>query len=217
MTSRVRKFALTAHVAASVGALGAVAAFLVLSIAGLTSKDPETVRGAYLAMDLLGWLIVVPLIFGSLLTGIVQSLGTPWGLLRHYWVIVKLLLTFLASALLLLHQYMAVSAAAKRVLGAAAGTLPSAGRLGTQLVVDASLAILVLLTATTLGMYKPRGVTSYGRRKQPDRSKLSHPVRTETAPAETNLGYRIFLIVLGAIAAAAVVVHLMGLAGSHGS
>ena len=52
MTPRLRKFALTMHVTSSVGWLGAVAAFLALSIAGLTSGNDETMRAAYLAMQL---------------------------------------------------------------------------------------------------------------------------------------------------------------------
>ena len=39
--------------------------------------------------------------FASLLTGLIQSLGTPWGLFRHYRVVVKLLLTVFATAVLL--------------------------------------------------------------------------------------------------------------------
>ena len=41
-------------------------------------------RGAYLAMDLIGWFVIVPLSLASLLTGLVQALGTTWGLFRHY-------------------------------------------------------------------------------------------------------------------------------------
>jgi hypothetical protein len=84
MTPALRKLNLTAHVISSVGFLGGVASFLVLSMAGLTSQDAETVRGAYLAMNLIGQFIIVPLCLAALLTGIVQSLGTEWGLLRYY-------------------------------------------------------------------------------------------------------------------------------------
>ena len=52
MTPRLRKFALTAHVTCSVGWLGAVAGFLALAVAGLTSQDAQMVRAAYLAMEL---------------------------------------------------------------------------------------------------------------------------------------------------------------------
>lgn len=52
MTPRLRKFALTAHITSSIGWLGAIAAFLALAVAGLTSQDEQAVRAAYLAMEL---------------------------------------------------------------------------------------------------------------------------------------------------------------------
>jgi hypothetical protein len=97
MTPLLRKFVLTAHVTCSVGWLGAVASFLALSIAGLTSQDAQAVRGAYLAMDLIGLFIIVPMSLAALATGLVQALGSQWGLLRHYWVLVKFLLAIFAT------------------------------------------------------------------------------------------------------------------------
>jgi ABC-type anion transport system duplicated permease subunit len=47
--------------------------------------------------------VIVPLSFASLVTGIVSSLGSPWGLFRHYWVVLKLAMTILATAVLLIH------------------------------------------------------------------------------------------------------------------
>ena len=103
MTPPVRKLALTAHVTSSVSWLGAVAAFLALAIAGLARSDAQMVRAAYLATEMITWFVIVPLAFASLLTGLIVSLGTPWGLFRHYWVLVKFMLTILATVLLILH------------------------------------------------------------------------------------------------------------------
>jgi hypothetical protein len=89
MSPQLRKLAFTAHVTSSVGWLGAVAAFLGLSIIGLTSAEAGTVRAVYLAMEATGWYVLIPLSLASLLTGLIQSLGTRWGLLRHYWVFAK--------------------------------------------------------------------------------------------------------------------------------
>jgi hypothetical protein len=100
MTPRLRKFALTAHVTFSVGWLGTVAGFQALAIVALTSREPETVRGSYLAMELTGWYVIVPFCLASLVTGLVMSLGTPWGLFRHYWVLVKFLITVVAALIL---------------------------------------------------------------------------------------------------------------------
>lgn len=74
----------------SVGALGAVAAFLALAVAGLGGNDAPVVRAAYLGMDLTARFVIVPLVLASLVTGLIQALITPWGLFRHYWVLAKL-------------------------------------------------------------------------------------------------------------------------------
>ena len=173
MTPGLRKFALTVHLTASVGWLGAVAGFLALAVAGLTSHDAQMVRAAYLAMELITWFLIVPLAFASLLTGLVVSLGTTWGLFRHYWVLLKFLITILATILLLVHtQPIGVLAAVARETTFLNADL---GRLQIQLVGDAGLALLALLVATTLGVYKPRGMTPYGRRKQQEQRTVSQP------------------------------------------
>lgn len=184
MPPGLRKLALTAHVASSVGWLGSVAAFLVLAVVGLTGEDGQRVRGAYLAMEITGWYVIVPLAFASLLTGLVQSLGTTWGLFRHYWVLAKLVLTVLATFLLVLHMQVA-----DQVADTAARTSPSGSDLGglrVQLVFDAAAAVVVLLTNTALSVYKPRGITRYGWRvQQAQRTDRTDDVAVDTrAPAQ---------------------------------
>jgi hypothetical protein len=163
MPPGVRRFALTAHVTTSVGWLGAVAAFLALALAGLTNSDGSTVRAAYVATEVITWGVIVPLCLASLLTGIVQSVGTPWGLFRHWWVVVKLALTVVATALLLLHTqpigHLSAAAAGAGGFGA------DLDGLRMQLVVDAAAALVVLLGTTALAVIKPRGVTRIGRRR----------------------------------------------------
>ena len=169
MTPRLRKFALTAHVTCSVGWIGAVVVFLALAVVGLTSQDAQTVRGAYLVMEPAARLVLVPLAFASLLTGIVQSLGTTWGLFRHYWVLFKLLITVLVTTILLIYM---------ETFGFMAGVAgdPSAdlgGVRNSSPIIHAALALLMLLIATALGVYKPRGMTQYGQRRQPPHRQAS--------------------------------------------
>ncbi len=164
MTPRLRKFALTAHVTSSVGWVGAVAGFLALTIAGLTSQDAQMVRAAYLAMELTAWFVIVPFAFASLLTGLVQSLGTTWGLFRHYWILAKLLFTVLATLVLLLQME-----PIGYIAGVAAETTLSSADLRQariSLVVHAGGGLLVLLVPAALSVFTPRGSTRYGRRKQ---------------------------------------------------
>ena len=164
MSPGLRKFALTAHVTSSIGWFGAVAAFLALAIVGLTSQDRELVRAAYLAMELTTRFVIVPFAFVSGLTGVVSSLFTRWGLFRYYWVLMKLLITIFATIVLLVHtqpiDLLASVAAKTAVLGA--------DLQGAQLdmVIASSASIVVLLVLTVLSVYKPRGMTRYGQRKQ---------------------------------------------------
>jgi hypothetical protein len=200
---------LTAHVTSSVGWLGAVAGFLILSIAGVASQNADVVRSAYVAMNLIGLFIIVPLSLASLMTGLVQSLGTHWGLFRHYWVATKFVLTVGATVLLLLHQFVAVAGAARRASETAVGAFPDVGRLGPQLVGDAGLAVLTLLVTTTLSVYKPWGRTRYGQR-------VEQPVRGDTAIAELSVGLKIIIGVVAAIVATIIVVHIAGGGLHHG-
>ena len=171
MSSGLRKFALTAHVTSSVGLLGSIAAFLALAVAGLISRDAQIVRAAYPAMDLIARFVIVPLVLAALLTGLIQSLGTPWGLFRHYWVLVKLLLTVFA-AIVLLARIKLIGYAARL---ATEITLPQAElrQAGIQLVVHAAGGLLVLLFPVILSVYKPPGSTGYGLRKRYERRALS--------------------------------------------
>jgi hypothetical protein len=174
LTPRLRKLALTAHVTSSVGWLGAVVAFLALSIAGLTSRDPQTVQGAYLVMELTGWVVLVPLSLASLATGLICSLGSAWGLFRHYWVLFKLVINLVATIVLLL--YMQTLAYLGDI--AAATALSGTGLRGLRdpsPVLHAAAALLLLLAATTLAIYKPRGMTRYGQRNQHRQRNLPPP------------------------------------------
>ncbi len=174
MTSRIRKFALTAHVTSSVGWLGAVAVFLAHAVLGVTSEDPQMVRAVYLVMEPAAWLVLVPLAFASLLTGTVQSLGTTWGLFRHYWVVFKLLINVFATIVLLMYTqtlgYLADIAAQATLSSDDLGLLRT-----PSVVIHSVLALLVLLVATTLAVYKPRGLTPYGLCKQREQRTVSQP------------------------------------------
>jgi hypothetical protein len=172
MTPRLRKFALTAHVASSVGWLGAVIVFLALAVLGLTSQDAQTVRGAYLVMQPAAWFVLVPLSLASLLTGVVQSVGTRWGLFRHYWILGKLSINVFATIVLLLHMRTFSDLAGVAAKTTSAGDNLSVLRSVSPLI-HAGAALLLLLLATTLSVYKPLGMTPYGQRKQHEQRKVS--------------------------------------------
>ena len=168
MNPSLRKFALTAHVTSSVGLLGSIAAFLALSIVAITTADDGALRAAYFAMNVIARSVIVPLAFAALLTGLVQSLGTAWGLFQHYWVLFKLVITMFATTILLIKTGLISEAGRLATLT----PLPHAelSAAGLQLVVHAGAGLLVLLLPMILSIYKPQGKTPYGWRKQQARS-----------------------------------------------
>lgn len=160
MKPDLRKFVLTAHIASSVGWLGAVIGFLVLTIAGLTSQEVRMVQAVYLASEPMTRLVIVPLALASLLSGVVQSLGARWGLFRHYWVLFKLVLTVLATAVLLAYTQTVTHFAdtARETAGASADGLASYA-------FHSAGGLVILIVTTIRSVYKPAGTTPYGERK----------------------------------------------------
>lgn len=161
MRPRLRKFFLTAHVSSSVGWLGAVLVYLALATASLTSADAEVAHAGYLLLYRVAYVVIVPLSLAALVSGLVQSLGTEWGVFRHYWILVKFLLSAVAVTVLLLHL---PTVARMSRLAQTTFSTSDFETLRLQLIVHAVGGLLVLLAATALSFYKPWGRTNYGRR-----------------------------------------------------
>jgi hypothetical protein len=163
MPPGIRKFALATHLTASVGWVGAVVAYIALDVTVATSQDPALLRAAWTAMGLLAASAIVPLALAALLTGLVMSLGSKWGLFRHWWVVISLVLTVIATLVLVQEAGVIGHSAAVAAdpttsddqLRAIPTTLPhSVG------------GLVVLLVIQVLNVYKPPGMTRYGWRKQ---------------------------------------------------
>ena len=182
MGPRLRKVVLTTHVVAAVGWIGAVAAYLVLALAALTSDSVETVRAAFIAMKLL-YFALVPLAAVALLTGLAQALGTNWDLLRHYWVLAKFVLTVIAFTVMVLNLDK-VSAHADHVAHSPAVELPGAAAHDLQ---HALGGLVILLVAAILGLYKPGGLTRYGRRRK-ERRATREPATMPLAVPSASAG-----------------------------
>jgi hypothetical protein len=161
VTPGVRKLALTVHLTCSVGWIGAVVAYLALGVAAVTSPETQTVRAAWIAMDVTGWWVLDPLAITALVTGIIMSVGTNWGLFRHYLVIISLALTTVCTVVLVVHMP-TVSGMARLAQKLDGADLRS---LGGDLF-HPSVGLFILLAITVLNVYKPAGLTPYGWRKQ---------------------------------------------------
>jgi len=209
LNASLRKFTLTAHVTFSVGWLGAVTAFLALAIAGLSRQSDQVARSFYVAMELIAWFVILPLNIATLVTGLVESLGTKWGIFRHYWILAKFFLTIAATIILLIH----LQPISEMADLASRTTFSNSGFSGLriQLVADATAAGLVLLVATTLSVYKPWGRTFYGLFKDGIQSTT---LSTEESRASNSP--KIYIIVaLSVLALAFLILHIAG-GGLHG-
>lgn len=162
-SQRVRKALLALHVASSVGWMGAVLMYLALGVAGVVSDDTALVTAVYLAMSWAAWLVLVPLALASLVTGGVQSLVSPWGLMRHYWVTVKLVLTLVATGVLVAYtQTLSTFADVASRVPLVAGDLEVLR--SPSVIVHTTGALMLLIGALVLAVYKPRGLTRHGQR-----------------------------------------------------
>ncbi|MBL8857105.1 MAG: hypothetical protein JNL28_01190 [Planctomycetes bacterium] len=202
MKASTRKLLLTLHVAVSVGWLGAIGAYLALALAGLRSGDTVVVRSAYVAMEIIARFVIVPCALAATLTGIVQAAASNWGLFRHYWILAKLAVTLVATVILLAHME-----AVSRMSELARTSMPGAGIMDQerlQLVLHAVGGLVVVLFATTLSIYKPWGLTPYGRRAQREVPRtepiLGLSSSTSTTPRWALIfGVHAVVLVLGGI------------------
>ena len=162
----VYKFLLTAHIIVSVGWLGVVIAKVVLGIVGLLADSAADTALLYDAMETLSFAFP-PLAIGTLVTGVLLSLGTKWGLIDHYWVATKIVLTvgIVGTAVQI------GSRLTQRRLAALSGQTTVNGSLLDLLSAPVGLVLaltmahlLMLVIATILSTYKPWGKTWFGRR-----------------------------------------------------
>jgi hypothetical protein len=207
----LRRFTFTAHVTSSVGWVGAVLVFTALAGIGLTSQDERTVRGAYLVMAPAAWFVLVPLAHAALVSGIALSLGTPWGLIRHYWVALKLVITAFSTVILMIYM-----GTFRQMAGVAADPVVELGLVrNPSPLLHATLALMLLLAATVLAIYKPLGLTPYGMRQQL-RAGAGTQAPLQPMPAGRPRRWEYLLWIAGfAILMLIIVSHLLG-SGAHG-
>ncbi len=161
MARRSRRVVLAVHLFVSVGWLGALVAYLVLAMAAQASSDGATIRGAWIAMELVGWYAITPLAVASLGSGIILAFGPPWRLFDHYWIVISLALTAAAVAVLVVHMpdVSATVDSARAMSGAQLEQLDGD-------VAHPALGLVVLVVIQILNMYKPRGLTRRGHRRR---------------------------------------------------
>ncbi|WP_031106849.1 hypothetical protein [Streptomyces sp. NRRL S-146] len=157
LNRRSRRAALVVHVTVSAGWLGLSLGLLALGITAATTGSPATVEASVRAMKLFADWLLLPVAFLTLLSGLLLSLGTKWGLARHRWVYTKFWLTLATTTATVLALRPGVNSAVTAV--AAGGPLPDAGDVLFGPVVSLSAYVFM----TVISVLKPWGKTRRGR------------------------------------------------------
>ena len=153
LRGRAHEAALTAHVLTSVGWFGVASVVLLCALAASASDTVVEATGFYRTMALAPWLSV-PLGIGSVATGVLLGLGTAHGVIRRWWVVVKIAI---AAAVIVTDAF---------VLRHFADLAVHQGHAARGLR-DASIAhVAVLAVATVLSVFKPWGATPWAPRQR---------------------------------------------------
>jgi len=154
LSRRRRAVVLTVHIVMSVGWLGLDGAMVALEVTSLSTVHPAVRAGIATATAVIACWVLVPVVFFSLVSGLVLALSTRWGLARHWWVLAKCGIAAVLTAAGLLFLVPALP----RIL--AGGGDPA----GMPTLIARSGALVLLLAATGLSVVKPWGKTPHGRR-----------------------------------------------------
>lgn len=153
MRPRTRKAVLALHILSAGAWVGLDVMLGVLVFTAMLTADPATAALCYQVLPLLTWPLVTAAL-ASLLTGVVLGLGTHYGLVRYWWVAVKLGLNVVLALLVwvLLRPGLEASAEYGRQLPGAALTADV-----STLVYPPIVSTSALVVATLLAVYKPWG------------------------------------------------------------
>lgn len=150
LPSQWRKPLLTLHVTTAVSVLGTDLVLLVLGIASMSGADPQTI---YPAAHLVATWLLVPLAVVALGTGVLLGLLTQWGLLRYWWVTIKLALTAILTVVVLFVLVPRLGVAASAAIALDPRPFTDAERL--PLVVAPAAGVTLLILMVVLAIYKP--------------------------------------------------------------
>lgn len=165
MPKRVRKIMLVLHVATSVSWLGLTIGDIALGLTAITTDDPETQHAMFMALGVIGGVLLLPIAWLAYLTGLLGAVGTQWGLVRHKWVLTKFVLTTVTVLLTTFSFVPGVLAAADTARAAAPGELVSLDG-GTSGLISAGIVSGSIYTlCVILSVIKPWGRTRWGRGK----------------------------------------------------
>jgi hypothetical protein len=150
LRGKAHKAALTVHVLASVGWFGMAVGIVVALITAASTGDPTFAASLRRVVEASPWL-TIPVGLTAVATGALLSLGTVWGLLRHWWVVAKIAIAI------------AVITTDATVVRLAAHDAVRTGGTSSPAWGPTIAHVVVLAVATLLSIAKPRARTPWAR------------------------------------------------------
>ena len=154
-----RQWLLLAHVITSLGWMGAGAANVVLAVTAIRTDDAPLRRSCYQLINVIDFALVIPLAFSALGSGMIIGLATKWRLLRHWWVVVKLVLTLAV----IIFSTFGVGVWVEQSMAATTGPVATPSPVAEELVVGAGANIAAFLFMTWASVTKPWPRTPWAR------------------------------------------------------
>lgn len=171
-----KRWLLSLHLLFSAILFGNSVIFLVLSIAAAVTNDENVLKSSYTSMHIMATSSVRASTIGTVVTGIMLSLWTKWGLFKFYWIILKEILTIVSIGLGIIGFYLwtleAFSITSTKGLNALQNPVFIENRY--QLFIGIILQIISLAIMIVISVFKP-----WGRRKQPNKLKKQVTVNKE--------------------------------------
>jgi ferredoxin-NADP reductase len=167
LSRRPRRALVAAHVISSALWVGVTLAIVAMALVAMTTEDLQTAVVVYRLMSEFDITLLPWANFATTLTGIALGLTTKWGLIRYYWVAIKLMISIaiLLSAFAFVEDSLGAVIEEAEQLALTGGTAADLGT-GTSVVFAGfGLPLLSLLAAMLLSLYKPGGKTRRGRRQ----------------------------------------------------
>lgn len=158
---RSRQLLVFVHVVVSVGWMGAGAANVVVAATATSTASAWTRAVSYQLIERIDTYLIIPLAFATLISGLIVSWATPWGLTRYWWVLAKLLLTVAIIAF----STFGLGVWLQESIQATSGSVGRSA-VGAYLVYGAGLNIVAFLFVTWLSVAKPWGRTPWAKRSR---------------------------------------------------
>lgn len=155
LAPRARKAVLTLHIVSAGAWIGVDVLVAVLVGVGLGGST-DAARG--LALRALAEFVVAPMLVSALVclgSGVLLGLATKWGLVRYWWVAIKLVMNLLLCVLIVVALRPGMADVGAAGVAIEHGRVPVADL--SFLVFPPTVSLTMLAAATLLSVYKPWG------------------------------------------------------------